>query len=77
MLSEPPKPSQRELELLTGWIHAVATVNPLTLVFKAGRSLIAGDPITVAAAFAVAVALIVAFGGWALSGLRRAEAAGG
>ena len=32
------------LSLLEGWIHAVATVNPLTRVLEAGRSLLAGSP---------------------------------
>jgi ABC-2 type transport system permease protein len=65
------------LDLLTGWIHAVATVNPITAIFSAGRSLVAGDPETIAAAFGVALALIAAFLVWSLRGLRRAEAAGG
>jgi ABC-2 type transport system permease protein len=64
------------LSLLTGWIHAVATVNPLTRVVEAGRGFIAGSPTEVAAAFAAALALAVAFSLWAYRGLRSAEAAG-
>ena len=30
------------LSLLTGWIHAVATVNPLTAVLNGSRGLLAG-----------------------------------
>jgi ABC-2 type transport system permease protein len=65
------------LDLLTGWVHAVATVNPVTLVFEAGRSLLAGDPLLVGAAFAVVIGLVALFGLWSLRGLRSAEAAGG
>jgi hypothetical protein len=32
------------LALLSGWIHAVATVNPLTRVLEAGRGFLAGTP---------------------------------
>jgi ABC-2 type transport system permease protein len=64
-------------ELLSGWIHAVASVNPATALLDAGRSLIAGVPSGVGIAFAIAAALIAAFALWALRGLRRAEAAGG
>jgi ABC-2 type transport system permease protein len=64
------------LALLSGWISAVATLNPVTRVLEAGRGLIAGDPTEVALAFAVAVGLVSLFSVWALRGLRKAEAAG-
>jgi ABC-2 type transport system permease protein len=64
------------LSLLTGWIHGVATVNPLTRVVEAGRGFIAGSPTEVAAAFAAGLALAIAFSIWAFRGLRSAEAAG-
>jgi ABC-2 type transport system permease protein len=64
------------LELLKGWIHAVASVNPVTALIEAERSLIAGRPENVALAFAIAAALVFAFVFWAVRGLRRAEAAG-
>jgi ABC-2 type transport system permease protein len=64
------------LSLLSGWIHAVATVNPLTRVLEAGRGLLSGAPTDVAIAFAVALALAVALSAWAVRGLRKAEAAG-
>ncbi len=64
------------LALLQGWIHAVATVNPLTRVLEAGRGFLAGSPTEVGAAFAVTVLLVVAFSAWALRGLSRAEQAG-
>lgn len=64
------------LDLLSGWIHAVATVNPITYVIEAVRSLIAGEPQEVALAFGVGGLLAVVMLAWALRGLRRAEAAG-
>jgi ABC-2 type transport system permease protein len=64
------------LELLSGWIHAVASVNPLTALLESGRGFISGDPTLVAAAFAIAAVLPVLFAFWARGGLRRAEAAG-
>jgi ABC-2 type transport system permease protein len=64
------------LDLLEGWIHAVASVNPATFFLEAGRGLIAGEPTEVAAAFALALGALALFGLWALRGLRRAEAAG-
>jgi ABC-2 type transport system permease protein len=64
------------LSLLSGWIHTVAAVNPVTALLEAGRGFIAGDPTAIAIAFSVAVALPVLFALWARGGLRRAEAAG-
>ena len=64
------------LSLLSGRIHAVAVVNPVTRVLEAGRGFLAGSPTEVGAAFAVALALAVGFSLWAYRGLRKAEAAG-
>ncbi len=64
------------LDLLTGWIEALATLNPLTYVLEAVRSLLAGDEVHVALAFGLTLALLLLFAAWALRGLRRAEAAG-
>ena len=64
------------LKLLSGWIHAVAVVNPVTRVLEAGRSFIAGSPTEVAAAYGSALGLALFFSLWALGGLRKAEAAG-
>jgi ABC-2 type transport system permease protein len=61
------------LGLLKGWIHAVASVNPATAFLDAGRGLISGVHDQTALAFICAVALIVLFGIWMLSGLRSAE----
>jgi ABC-2 type transport system permease protein len=64
------------LGLLSGWIHAVATVNPLTRVLEAVRGLLAGEPTQVGLAFATALLLVLGFSLWALRGLRSAERAG-
>ena len=61
------------LDLLTGWIHAVATVNPFTALLEGARSLLAGATEGVAVAFAIAGGLALLFALWALSGLRSAE----
>ncbi len=45
------------LDLLSGWIHAVASVNPVTALLEAGRGFISGDPALVGVAFAIAVSL--------------------
>jgi ABC-2 type transport system permease protein len=64
------------LALLQGWIHDVATVNPMTRVLEAGRGFVAATPTEVFTAFAAAAALGVLFSIWAVRGLRKAEAAG-
>ncbi len=64
------------LDLLEGWIHGVASINPLTALLEAGRGLISGELRLTAVAFAIVAGLIVGFGLWAVRGLRRAEAAG-
>jgi ABC-2 type transport system permease protein len=64
------------LDLLTGWIHSVATLNPFTALLGAARDLIDGNASTLGAAVAIAAGLIALFGVWALRSLRSAEAAG-
>ena len=64
------------LDLLSGWIETVATLNPITYVLEAGRSLLSGTPTEVALAFALGLSLVAVFALWAVRGLRRAEAAG-
>jgi len=64
------------LSLLKGWIHDVAQINPATAFLEAGRGLISGVHDHTGLAFAAAVALIVVFAGWMLTGLRKAEQAG-
>jgi ABC-2 type transport system permease protein len=64
------------LDLLSGWIHSVASANPATLLLEAGRGLISGKETLLVPAFAIAVALVALFAIWARGGLRSAEAAG-
>src|SRR5919204_2403285 len=45
------------LNLLRGWIHAVAVVNPITRLLEAGRGFLAGSPTEVGYAFLAASAL--------------------
>ena len=61
------------LTLLTGWIHAVATVNPFTAFIEGARSLLAGTTENVGIAFGIAVPLAALFALWAYTGLRSAE----
>lgn len=65
------------LDLLKGWIHTVARLNPVTYLLGAGRGFLSGHPVDVALAFACGVGLAGFFLGWAFLGLRRAERAAG
>jgi ABC-type multidrug transport system permease subunit len=64
------------LGLLQGWIHGVASVNPITALLEAGRGFISGQPELRLAAFAIGAGLVLGFAAWAVRGLRSAEAAG-
>jgi ABC-2 type transport system permease protein len=64
------------LDLLEGWIEALARINPMTALLEAGRGFVAGEPTLVGVAFGVVAALIGLLGLWAVRGLRRAERAG-
>jgi ABC-2 type transport system permease protein len=64
------------LSLLTGWIHAVANVNPITDVLEAGRGLFAGSPVKVAVAFFALAGAAVLLAAFARRGLASAERAG-
>ena len=64
------------LDLLQGWIHGVASVNPVTYLLETGRGFVAGDPPHIAGAFAIAIGLGLLFWAWAFRSLRSAEAAG-
>jgi ABC-type multidrug transport system permease subunit len=64
------------LDLLSGWIEAVARVNPYTALVEGGRELISGGAVRVWLVYGVAVALLVGFAVWGVRGLRRAESAG-
>ena len=64
------------VDLLHGWVEAVAQINPVTPVLEAGRSLLAGSPEKVALAVALVLAGIAVMAVWARTGLRSAERAG-
>jgi len=61
------------LHLLRGWIHTVATLNPVTYFLAAARGFISGQPVDVALAFALVLGLAAGLSVWALRGLKRAE----
>ncbi|HEX8066768.1 MAG TPA: ABC transporter permease [Thermoleophilaceae bacterium] len=63
-------------DLLVGWVHTAADVNPATALLEAGRALVAGLPADAGLAYGVAAALAAAFAAWALRGMRSAERAG-
>ena len=65
------------LNLLEGWIHGVASANPVTYLLETGRGFIAGDAPHVAGAFAIAIGLGLLFWIWAFRGLRNAESRAG
>ena len=65
------------LTLLSGWIHHVATANPVTYFLEAGRSFVSGDTTHALLAYGSAAGLAILFSVWAFRGLRNAEAAGG
>jgi len=65
------------LGLLSGWIHAVASVNPATAFLGAGRDLISGEASAIGVAVAIALGLIAVFGLWSARSLRSAESVGG
>lgn len=60
-------------DLLTGWVQAAASVNPVTLVIESIRGFLDGDPTEVLPAFAVALLLVSVTVLWARGGLRSAE----
>jgi ABC-2 type transport system permease protein len=61
---------------LSGWLEAVASVNPMTALLEAGRGFLAGDPVSVAVSFAAGFGLVIAFAVWAMRGVRKAAQAG-
>lgn len=64
------------LALLSGWVEAVAKVNPFTALIEGGRDLISGQSFDALLAYGIAAALAALFWVWAVRGLRKAEAAG-
>ena len=64
------------LSLLTGWVHAVSRLNPITAVIEAGRGLFAGSPVKVALSFALLAAGAAILAAFSRRGLASAERAG-
>ena len=60
-------------DLLTGWVKAAASVNPITLVIESIRGFLDGDPTEVLPAFGVMLLLVAVTVLWARGGLRSAE----
>jgi ABC-2 type transport system permease protein len=60
-------------DLLTGWVEAAASVNPLTLVVESIRGLLTGHPTEVLPAFLVALLLVGVTLLWSRGGLHSAE----
>jgi len=65
------------VELLSGWVATVAEINPVTPLIEAARGLISGQAIDGLLAYGIGAALLLVFGAWGVTGLRRAEAVGG
>ncbi|MCB0878281.1 MAG: ABC transporter permease [Thermoleophilia bacterium] len=65
------------LALLQGWLHAVASANPIGYVMTAGRNLLVGSTEGVFIAIVAAISMILLLTWWALGGVRSAERAGG
>jgi ABC-2 type transport system permease protein len=61
------------MDLLQGWIHSVARLNPASAFLAAGRGFISGRPNSSALAYACALALLAVMALFAVTGLRRAE----
>ena len=62
-------------DLLTGWVQAAASVNPITLVMDTERGFLVGDPTKVLPAFLVVLLLVAVSVLWARGGLKSAERA--
>ncbi len=65
------------IHLLEGWLHAVATFNPITYVLEAGRSLLVGGTNHLGVAVFCIACMLAVLLAWALRGVRAAERAGG
>lgn len=65
------------LELVGGWVNAVASVNPMTALLQGERDLLGGEPVDLLLTFGTGCALAALFAAWALRGLRAAERTGG
>ena len=64
------------LDLLSGWVKAVAELNPVTALVEGGRDLISGEAVSGLLVYGTVLAMVAVFAVWAVRGLRKAEAAG-
>ena len=64
------------LDLLRGWLEAIARLNPFTTILDTARSFLAGAPTNILPAYAIGFALVAVFALWAVYALRRAEKTG-
>lgn len=64
------------LDLVAGWVHDVASYNPVTALLEAGRGFISGEPTKVGISAASLAGLFALASIWARGGLRSAERAG-
>jgi ABC-2 type transport system permease protein len=68
-------PVYTERDLLVGWVHTAADVNPLTRLVEPMRTLVIGEPDDVPLAFGVVLGLVVLLTLWAVTGLQSAPKA--
>ena len=61
------------LPLLQGWIHGIASWNPITAILTACRGFISGVPHSTGLAYACGAGLLAVMALWGITGLRRAE----
>jgi ABC-2 type transport system permease protein len=61
------------LHLLSGWIHGIASWNPVTAILDAGRGFISGAPHSTGLAYASGAGLLALLALWGVTGLQRAE----
>ena len=64
------------LDLLGGWVKAVAHVNPFTALVEGGRDLISGQTFDVGLMYLIAVVLLLVFTAFGRARPAPAEAAG-
>lgn len=61
------------LNLLSGWIHSVASWNPVTAILGACRGFISGVPHATGLAYLCGAGMVALMALWSITGLRRAE----
>jgi ABC-2 type transport system permease protein len=61
------------LDLLSGWVKAVAHINPFTALINGGRDFISGSDVQYLLVFGVAFGLGAVFLAWAVRGVAAAE----